>query len=152
MPLHRSIRRQPVAPVPYLRCNRRSAAGKIDLHRIHRCPIGHHRSMHRVITQRACFWVKNFSTSPVTPVTYIWTTGAFTLALITCYAKGVEGNPSASVTPVPHRRQHRCNIVRLSQCQDVNGYYLGSVWPDAPVILRRSIRCIRLSGQFLSNG
>ena len=80
--------------------------------------------MHRVITQRACFWVKNFSTSPVTPVTYICTTGAFTLALITGYAKGVEGNPLAPVTPVPHQNIHRRNIVRLFPCQNVNGYYL----------------------------
>ena len=128
MPLHRSIRRQPVALVPYLRFIRRSAAGfKSGKHSITGytgAPLTSVGLFTMSSLRELVFGVRKSSTSPDTPVPYIWTTGACTLALIRGYAKGVEGNPSAPVTPVPLRSMHRCNSARLSQCQIVNGYYL----------------------------
>ena len=96
--------------------------------------------------------VRNFASAPVTLVAWIGSTGALTVVMIRDTALGFEENPSAPITPVPQRSMHRCMSVKLSQCQIVNGYYLVLVWLVTPVLPLRSIRCLWLSGQFLSNG
>ena len=125
---------------------------KTQHHRLHRCPLDKHRSMHHVILQRPCFqaWESFYFTGY---------TGGLTLehrCIHPCNDRrlclGNWRNSSAPVTPVPLRNIHRCITVRLSQCQDVNGYYLVLVWPVALMLPLRSIRCLRLSGQILSNG
>ena len=87
-------------------------------------PLDKHRSMHRVILQRACFRASKV----------LFSTG---------YTGGMESKHrcihiandqrfcwlnckyfSAPVTPVPQRSMHRCISVKLLQCQIVNGYYL----------------------------
>ena len=90
-------------------------------------PLDKHRSMHRVILQRACFW-------------------AWKVLFSTDYTGGMESKhrcihiandqrlcslnckiPLAPVTPVPLRNKHRCNIVSLCTVSDANSYYLDSV-------------------------
>ena len=95
----------------------KATSKKPQCHRLHRCPVIEHRSIHHVILQRACFraWEVLFSTGY---------TGGLILdhrcihsGIDQRLCSGSEGNSSAPVTPVPYLSRHRCIAVRLSLIQ-----------------------------------
>ena len=122
---------------------------KRQYHRLHRWPMTEHRSIHHVILQRACKLGQklHFSTGALKKM-HRCTHPCFDQRLCSGQWRKFFSTGYTGATP-KHAPVQYCQTVPVS---DVNGYYLILVWPDTPVLPLRSIRWLRLFGQFVPNG